>query len=106
MSAVVTDQFRIANTTNFIESVLNDNNSYYVFLGLPNPTVAGFGRTDVSDNWPLAPVDNLEYQTHYRDSMMFGKKINAANIRRVVKKFPWISNNPVSYTHLTLPTTD
>ena len=93
MSAVVTDQFRIANTTNFIESVLNDNNSYYVFLGLPNPTVAGFGRTDVSDDWPLAPVDNLEYQTHYRDSMMFGKKINAANIRRVVKKFPWVLNN-------------
>tara|TARA_B100000902_G_scaffold188408_1_gene180314 strand:+ start:2288 stop:3892 length:1605 start_codon:yes stop_codon:yes gene_type:complete len=93
MSAVVTDQFRIANTTSFIESVLNDNNSYYVFLGLPNPTVAGFGRTDVSDNWPLAPVDNLEYQTHYRDSMMFGKKINAANIRRVVKKFTWIANN-------------
>jgi len=93
MSAVVTDQFRIANTTNFIESVLNDKNSYYVFLGLPNPTVAGFGRTDVVDNWPLAPVDNLEYQTHYRDSMMFGKKINAANIRRVVKKFPWVRNN-------------
>lgn len=93
MSAVVTDQFRIANTTNFIESVLNDNNSYYVFLGLPNPTVAGFGRTDVSNDWPLAPVDNLEYQTHYRDSMLFGKKINAANIRRVVKKFSWISNN-------------
>ena len=93
MSAVVTDQFRIANTTSFIESVLNDNNSYYVFLGLPNPTVAGFGRTDVSDNWPLVPVDNLEYQTHYRDSMMFGKKITAANIRRVVKKFSWISNN-------------
>ena len=31
MSAVVTDQFRIANATNFVESVLNDANSYYVF---------------------------------------------------------------------------
>ena len=93
MSAVVTDQFRIANTTNFIESVLDDNNSYYVFLGLPNPTVAGFGRTDVSGDWPLAPIDNLSYQTHYRDSMMFGKKINSENIRRVVRKYPWITNN-------------
>ena len=93
MSAVVTDQFRIANATNFIESVLNDDNSYYVFLGLPNPTVAGFGRTDVVDDWPVAPVDNLDYQTNYRDSILFGKKINAANIRRVVKKFPWIANN-------------
>ena len=93
MSAIVTDQFRIANTTNFIESVLNDNNSYYVFLGLPNPTVAGFGRTDNINNWPLAPVDNLDYQTHYRDSMMFGKKITSANVRRVVKKFTWVNNN-------------
>jgi hypothetical protein len=93
MSAVVTDQFRIANATSFVESVLNDANSYYVFLGLPNPTVAGFGRTATSNDWPLAPVDNLSYQTHYRDSMMFGKKINSANIRRVVKKHTWVKNS-------------
>jgi hypothetical protein len=92
MSAVVTDQFRIANATSFIESVLDDNNSYYVFLGLPNPTVAGFGRTTTVNDWPLAPVDNLSYQTSYRDSMLFGKKINTANIRRVVKKHIWSQN--------------
>ena len=33
MSAVVTDQFRIFNASNFVESVLDTNNSYYVFLG-------------------------------------------------------------------------
>ena len=93
MSAVVTDQFRIANATSFVESVLNDVNSYYVFLGLPNPTVAGFGRTTTSGDWPLSPVDNLSYQTHYRDTMMFGKKITSANIRRVVKKHTWVRNN-------------
>lgn len=93
MSAIVTEQFRIGNATSFIESVLNDDNSYYVFLGLPNPTVVGFGRTDAADNWPLAPTDNLSYQTNYRDNMLFGKKINAANIRRVVKRHTWISNN-------------
>ena len=37
MPAVVTDQFRITNAGNFVDSVLNENNSYYVFLGLPNP---------------------------------------------------------------------
>ena len=31
MSAIITDQFRIANANNFIESVLNDNNSYYIY---------------------------------------------------------------------------
>ena len=92
MSAVVTDQFRIANANSFVESVLNNSNSYYVFLGLPNPTAAGFGRTTASLDWPLAPVDNLNYQTHYRDSMLFGKKISGANIRRVVKKHEWVKN--------------
>ncbi len=93
MSAVVTDQFRISNASNFVDSVLNETSSYYVFLGLPNPTVAGFGRTDVAANWPLAPIDNLNYLTHYKDSMLFGKKINSANIRRVVKKQSWVKNN-------------
>ena len=37
MPAVVTDQFRIANAGNFVDSVLDSSNSYYVFLGLPNP---------------------------------------------------------------------
>ena len=37
MSAIITDQFRILNANNFVESVENINNSYYVFIGLPNP---------------------------------------------------------------------
>ena len=47
MAAVVTDQFRISNASNFVDSVANTSNSYYVFLGLPNPSnpVSGFGRT-------------------------------------------------------------
>jgi len=94
MPAVVTDQFRIANAGNFVDSVLDSNNSYYVFLGLPNPTprTVGFGRSDLS-NWPANPVDNLEYLTHYRDTSLFGKKINSSNIRRVVKKHNWVANS-------------
>ena len=45
MAAIVTDQFRILNANNFVETVENSANSYYVFLGLPNPNVVGFGRT-------------------------------------------------------------
>ena len=40
MSAIVTDQFRILNANNFVASVEDTNNSYYVFLGLANPTGA------------------------------------------------------------------
>ena len=50
MPAIVTDQFRILNANNFVESVGNTSNSYYIFLGLTNPAATpngfiGYGRT-------------------------------------------------------------
>ncbi len=96
MPAVVTDQFRISNASNFIDSVLDSNNSYYVFLGLPNPTVVGFGRTSTWNNNTTnsipSPVDNFEYSSHYKDTSLFGKKVSSANIRRVIKKYSWTAN--------------
>ena len=100
MPAIVTDQFRIFNANNFVNSVLTSDDSYYVFLGLANPfgnipftnSVVGFGRTSNWQTQTPAPVDNLQYLTHYRDTMLFGKKINSANIRRVVKRHNWITN--------------
>jgi hypothetical protein len=44
MSAIVTDQFRVSNAKNFVDSVLDPQNSHYVFLSLPNPSIVGFGR--------------------------------------------------------------
>ncbi len=100
MPAIVTDQFRIFNANNFVNSVLTSDDSYYVFLGLTNPfgkipfsnSIVGFGRTTNWQTQTPAPVDNLQYLSHYRDTMLFGKKINSANIRRVVKRHDWVSN--------------
>jgi hypothetical protein len=99
MAAIVTDQFRISNANNFIESVLDSNNSYYVFLGLSNPgstgNPIGFGRTttwDSSPSDPLVPTDNFQYLSHYKDTALFGKKINSSNIRRVVRRIDWTVN--------------
>ena len=95
MSAIVTDQFRILNANNFVESVENTNNSYYVFVGLTNPrsdTVVGYGR---SENWNSntpAPVDSFSYRAHSGDTMMFGK-VSSANIRRIIRRVDWISGN-------------
>ena len=36
MAAIVTDQFRILNANNFVETVENSSNSYYVVVGLAN----------------------------------------------------------------------
>jgi len=99
MAAIVTDQFRISNASNFVESVLDSSNSYYVFLGLSNPGTTsdpiGFGRTS---SWgdtpsdPPNPVDNLQYLSHYRNTALFGRKITGSNVRRVIRKVNWSAN--------------
>ena len=97
MSAIVTDQFRILNANNFVESVEDTNNSYYIFIGLPNPkgtnTLVGFGRTTDWDTNTPAPTDSFAYRKHTTDTMMFGRKISSANIRRIIRRVDWVSGN-------------
>ena len=92
MAAIVTDQFRILNASNFINSVTGGDDSYYVFLGLDNPVQVGFGRTTDWNTDIPNPTDNLEYSSHYRDTSLFGKRITSSNIRRLIKKVTWTSN--------------
>ena len=90
MSALVTDQFRILNASNFIDSVQDSTNSYYVFVGLSNPTTSGFGRDSNWNTTPPNPTDNVDYLNHYETTALFGKKITSANIRRVVRRIDWV----------------
>jgi len=92
MTAIITDQFRIFNAENFVDSV--NNNSYYVFLGLPNPSLSTkFGRDTDWDSDPPVPVDNFQYLSHYKDTLLFGKKITSSNnVRRIVRKVTWTEN--------------
>ena len=89
MAAIVTDQFRILNAGNFVDSVSDPNNSYYVFLSLPNPSAVGFGRSTTWDSNTPNPVDNLNYLNHVKDTMVFGKKITANDVRRLVRRVDW-----------------
>lgn len=96
MPAFVTDQFRILNTNNFINSIDTATDNYYVFVGLPNPDQNGFGR---NENWeggdgagtPILPnpTDNFDYLSHYGDTILYGKKVTSQNIRRCVRKIEW-----------------
>jgi len=98
MSALVSDQFRILNANNFVDSIDDSSNSYYVWVGLSNPNrYTGFGR---DQNWDGGdgvtngvipnPIDNIDYLTHYEDTLLFGKKITSSNTRRVVKRVDWV----------------
>ena len=95
MSAIVTDQFRILNANNFVESVENTNNSYYVYVGLPNPkgagSLVGYGRSGDWDNDTPSPTDSFSYRLHSADTMMYGKKVSSANIRRIIRRIDWVA---------------
>ena len=91
MAAIVTDQFRILNANNFVETVESSTNSYYVVVGLANPTspIVGFGRSEEWDTETPNPIDNFNYTNHISDTTIFGKKVTSDNIRRLITRRNW-----------------
>jgi len=89
MAAIVTDQFRILNTSNFLDSIDNTSNSYYVFLSLPNPSIVGFGRTTSWDSNTPYPTDDINYLNHVGQTMIFGKKVTSINAKRLIRRIDW-----------------
>ena len=87
MAAIITDQIRILNAKNFISGVTTSANSYYSFIGLPNPT-------DIQSDWntnPPAPRDSFNEENDVWDTIIALKKINASDARQVVRKKAWTS---------------
>jgi hypothetical protein len=87
MAAIITDQIRILNAKNFVAGITSSSNSYYSFIGLPNPT-------DYQSDWdssPPAPKDNFSEENDYWDTMVALKKINAGDVRQVIPKRTWTS---------------
>ena len=89
MAAIVTDQFRILNAGNFVDSVTDTSNSYYVFVGLSNPAATGYGKDADWDTATPSPTDNFDYHGFVGDNMSFGKKVTSANVRRLARKVSW-----------------
>lgn len=87
MSAIITDQLRIINSDNFVAGVASTSNSYYLFIGLPNATEF---QSDWNEN-PPAPKDSFTEENDYWDTMVALKRINAADISRVIRKITWTS---------------
>jgi len=87
MSAIITDQIRILNASNFVAGVTNSSNSYYSFIGLTNP--ADY-QTDWDEN-PPSPKDNFNQESDYWDTMVALKKINSSDVKQVVPKRVWSS---------------
>ena len=87
MAAIITDQLRILNAKNFVAGIQSSTNSYYSFIGLPNP--ASYQST--WNQSPPSPLDSLDQTNQYWDTMLAMKKINSSDITQVVRKNTWQS---------------
>ena len=93
MAAIITDQVRILNAKNFITGVNSSGDSYYSFIGLPNPA-------DFQSDWetsPPSPKDSFNDENEYWDTMIAMKKINSDDVRQVVIKRLWASGTIYDY---------
>ena len=89
MSAIITDQFRILNSKNFVSSIGSTENSFYAFVGLTN-------ASDYYPNWdqsPVAPIDSFNYSNDVWDTIVGLSKINTDDVRQVIRKITWTSGN-------------
>ena len=87
MPAVITDQIRVLNATNFVSGISTTDNSYYVFIGLPNATSVA---SDWNSNTP-SPIDNFDEHDNIYDTLISAKKITSSDVLRVIKKITWTS---------------
>jgi len=87
MAAIITDQLRILNAKNFVDSVQDSSNSYYAWIGLPD---APEFQSDWNSN-PPAPKDSLDDSNYYWDTMLALKKINSGDVSQVIRKITWQS---------------
>ena len=93
MAAIITDQIRIVNAKNFLAGIQTSTNSYYSFIGLPNPE-------DFQSDWnstPPSPKDSFNDENEYWDTMIAMKKINSSDSRLVVTKRLWESGVTYDY---------
>ena len=93
MAAIITDQIRILNAKNFVAGVSTSTNSYYSFVGLTDPTAI---QSDW-DNDPPSPIDNFTNHNDFWDTAIALKKINATDVKQVVKKNSWTSGTTYDY---------
>ena len=100
MATKITKNFNVHNARQFVESLDEQANSlYYVTAGRHLPWA--------NASSPTVPSDSLE-DTYYNiyDNMSFGKKVNVADVKHMVKKYAWDTTGQTIYTPYNNNTTD
>ena len=84
MTAIITQDMRIRNASNFIDTVASD--SVYFFIGQSQPW--GSSDTAVTD-----PVDTVYDQHLAQQKMIAAKKVAASDVTHAITRYNWVSGN-------------
>jgi hypothetical protein len=91
MASLLTINHHINDVNNYVESVEHANNTYYMFVSRPQPWANSSGGDDdsavqvVNDS-----ITQVELDTY--NDMLYGKKIDPADIVHVAPRYNWVSN--------------
>lgn len=91
MPAIVTDNLKIENCSNFIEAIsaaeTSASESFYTFIGYPN---SNYNWTSWDSN-TQNPIDNFNYLNSYKETILGVKKITSSDVIRAIPKIEWVT---------------
>lgn len=91
---LVTKSFHIENAKEFISSIANTDDVYYVFTGNHIP----YEPDDSSISTPVDSIQNSLLDVY--NNMQFGKRVAAADVAHMIPRIEWESNTVYSeYDH-------
>jgi hypothetical protein len=94
--AVLTNKYYIDTVSNFVNGIQNETNSYYVFIGKPDPWLNSIGEIVDSSPPPATPTINEAELTVYND-MVYAKQITNLDVSYMLPRYDWTSNTVYSY---------
>ena len=94
MPAIISEQFRILNAENFVQSFVgvgSYSKQVLCFMGLPNSIEPkADGTVDWDTNTP-SPSDGFEEEYSIKESIIAMKKVTDKDVRRLVRKVSWVA---------------
>lgn len=87
MTAIITQDMRVRNASNFIDTVGSD--SVYFFIGRTQP----WGNSDTA---VITPVDSVNDKYVAQQKMLAMKKVAQSDVTHAITRYNWVSGNTYS----------
>ena len=93
--AVITINQKIDAVNNFINAVDDNKNSYYFFVGKPDPWLNANG--DIDDTAvPAADDSVVQIEQQIYQNMVYAKKVNSSDLNFMTSRYNWVEGTTYS----------